>query len=319
MQLSVIIPVFNTGQLLVEAIDSVVNQQSAIDTIEILIIDDQSTDEEFCRLLSTMENSYTHVRVLHNVGNKGVAAARNYGVKMAKGTWIAFLDSDDIWLPGSLQARWDVTNRFPEAEWVTGDFALFSESIDLHTAKGFYKARYTKRHFQYLRKAYELDKPLRIVKPVKEAIMSFISHTDVTMIRKDLFIRAGGFDERLEQSEDFSLWHYLAVEADLIFVPRILACYRQHSESLTKKLKEPFGWQILALKKLIKDKRFNTYKPIIRQELGKFYDANAYYFIKNGEFIKAITTQLCAIFWDPCRIQLWRNILSIFWEKEFRP
>ena len=148
--------------------------------------------------------------------------------------------------------------------------------------------------------------------------MSFISHINVTMTRKDLFIRAGGFDERLEQSEDYSLWHYLAVEADLFFVPQTLAFYRQHSESLTRKLKEPFNWQILALKKLMKDRRFNIYKPIIRQELGVFHDENAHYFIKNGEFMKAITTQMCAIFWDPFRIQLWRNILPMFGRKEFR-
>jgi len=98
--LSVVIPVYNREKLLSRAIASVLAQAS--DEIEIIIVDDGSAPP--IELLSPYDRE-PRIRLLTHAANRGPAAARNTGMHAARGAWIAFLDSDDIWLPNTLQPR----------------------------------------------------------------------------------------------------------------------------------------------------------------------------------------------------------------------
>lgn len=95
--ITVIIPTFNRQQLLKRAIESVLNQTVKAD--QIIVVDDGSTDgtPEMCRRFS---GSIEYVRQ----SNAGVAEARNHGIRLARHAWIAFLDSDDYWMPAHLQS-----------------------------------------------------------------------------------------------------------------------------------------------------------------------------------------------------------------------
>lgn len=97
MTVSVIIPTHNRCDSLKQAIDSVLDQ--TIRNYELIIVDDGSTDET-----EIMVNNFKDDRIQYYKlsENKGAAAARNYGVRKAKGKWVAFLDSDDVWLPEKL-------------------------------------------------------------------------------------------------------------------------------------------------------------------------------------------------------------------------
>lgn len=92
--ISVIIPVYNRAQLLPRALRSVLSQTYS--DLEIIIVDDASTDAPFDAVLGIVDERVEYIRFSEN---KGVSAARNAGIKKAKGDYIAFLDSDDEWLP----------------------------------------------------------------------------------------------------------------------------------------------------------------------------------------------------------------------------
>lgn len=95
---SVVIPVFNAGKYVAEAIDSVLAQDIPL---EIVAIDDASTDNS----LSVLDSYGDRITVLRRLENGGIGAARNDGLSVVHGDYIAFLDADDIWLPGKLKAQ----------------------------------------------------------------------------------------------------------------------------------------------------------------------------------------------------------------------
>ena len=96
--ISVVIPVFNRKQLIERSINSVINQTYPPD--EIIVIDDGSIDGTY----DLIKKNYPQVILIHQE-NKGVSAARNVGITIAKGKWIAFLDSDDEWFPEKLEEQ----------------------------------------------------------------------------------------------------------------------------------------------------------------------------------------------------------------------
>lgn len=98
IKVSVIIPVFNAGKYVREAIDSVLAQDVAV---EIIAVDDASMDNS----LSILESYGDRITVLRRLENGGIGVARNDGLSVARGDFIAFLDADDIWTPGKLVAQ----------------------------------------------------------------------------------------------------------------------------------------------------------------------------------------------------------------------
>ncbi len=105
---SVIIPAYNRENHIERAIQSIQSQD--ISDIEIIIVDDGSTDKTSLNV-KEMEKGDSRIRLIRHEKSKGAQAARNTGIRNAKGEWIAFLDSDDEWLPGSLSKRLDVARE----------------------------------------------------------------------------------------------------------------------------------------------------------------------------------------------------------------
>jgi glycosyltransferase involved in cell wall biosynthesis len=107
-KISVIIPCFNAEQYIVAAVHSVLAQNWP--NLEIVVVDDGSSDHS----AELVRNTFPEVRLIQQT-NQGVAAARNNGLTQAQGDWIAFLDADDIWLPGKLQAQYHQLISVPDA------------------------------------------------------------------------------------------------------------------------------------------------------------------------------------------------------------
>lgn len=101
IELSIIVPAYNAGKDLYKSICSVVNQCSFLDKIEILIIENGSSDNTTDVAIS-LSKKYPCIRVLHS--DKGVSNARNMGIESARGTWLMFLDSDDALVEGALDS-----------------------------------------------------------------------------------------------------------------------------------------------------------------------------------------------------------------------
>ena len=117
---SVIIPTYNRCDSLLSAIESVFDQ--AYSDIEIIVIDDGSTD----RTALTLAEYYPSVRYFYQV-NQGPAAARNMGIQKSCGNVIALLDSDDIWMPHKVSTDLHFLNRYPEADFISGNSMAFLE------------------------------------------------------------------------------------------------------------------------------------------------------------------------------------------------
>jgi glycosyltransferase involved in cell wall biosynthesis len=120
--LSVVIPTWNRARLVAEAIESALAQGP--ERVEVVVVDDGSTDgtaEELARRFGR------RIRLLRRARRLGPGAARNLGVAQASGELLAFLDSDDLWLPGKLDAELSAFERFPGAEAVVSDSLVFVE------------------------------------------------------------------------------------------------------------------------------------------------------------------------------------------------
>ena len=115
LSVSVIIPAYNAGLHIARAIESVLAQTREAD--EIVVVDDGSTDNTAAEVSRLGDR----VRYIHQE-NAGVSAARNAGVRAARGNWIAFLDADDEWLPNKLQLQLEALEREPELVWISGNF-----------------------------------------------------------------------------------------------------------------------------------------------------------------------------------------------------
>lgn len=99
---SVIMPAYNAEQFIGEAINSVISQ--TISDWELIVIDDCSTDETYAQA-SRCAGRDSRITLLRNDSNSGVAKSRNRGIDLAKGQYVAFLDSDDVWYPEKLQRQ----------------------------------------------------------------------------------------------------------------------------------------------------------------------------------------------------------------------
>jgi glycosyltransferase involved in cell wall biosynthesis len=120
--LSVVIPTWNRAQLVGDAIRSVLAQREGL--VEAIVVDDASTDSTI-ELLETEFGD--RIRLLRLEHRRGPGGARNAGARLARGEFVAFLDSDDVWLPGKFDAELEVFARFPEAEVVVSNSQNFFE------------------------------------------------------------------------------------------------------------------------------------------------------------------------------------------------
>jgi len=99
---SVIIPVYNCENTISLTIESVLNQ--SVNDYEIIVIDDHSTDNTL-QLVNGYKNRFNNISIIENLENVGVAEARNKGIRLALGKYIAFLDGDDLWMPHKLERQ----------------------------------------------------------------------------------------------------------------------------------------------------------------------------------------------------------------------
>ncbi|MCB9232378.1 MAG: glycosyltransferase [Bacteroidia bacterium] len=118
---SVIIPTYNRADLVQDAVESVLNQAGA--TVQVIVVDDGSTDHTREALSRWGDRITTLFQP-----NQGQAVARNRGLELARGEFVAFLDSDDIWLPGKLAAELPFLRKDPSLEALISDAEFYSEN-----------------------------------------------------------------------------------------------------------------------------------------------------------------------------------------------
>ncbi len=222
---SVVIPTHNRWPMVGEAVDSVLAQSYR--DFELIVVDDGSTDETADQL-----SRYPFAIRLVSRPRKGVAAARNFGVSLATGRYIAFLDSDDFWLPKKLAVQTAFMQANPAVEICQTEEIWVRHGVRINP-----KTKHQKASGDIFRRSLELC----LVSP------------SAVMMTRDLFIAAGGFDEAFPVCEDYDLWLRIAACRPVSLVPQALVVKRGgHADQLSHSTWGMDRYRIAALYKLMR-------------------------------------------------------------------
>jgi len=209
--ISIIIPVYNGGSYLQEAIDSALNQ--TYKNIEVIIINDGSTDAGKTEDIAIkFGNKITYI----SKPNGGVASALNTGIKQAGGQYISWLSHDDVYHPTKLETQVKYLSDLDDKNCVLySNYDLIDENSKLITT--------TTHDHQML-----VDKPLY-------AILRGCLHGCSMLISKQFFIAHGYFDETLKTTQDYDLWFKMAMnKVQFIHMPDVLIQSRWHDQQDSK-------------------------------------------------------------------------------------
>ncbi len=211
-QVSVIIPTYNRADMVPRAVESVLKQSRRPG--EVIVVDDGSRDAT----MEALERFGADI-IYVKKPNGGVSSARNFGIARAKGDWIAFLDSDDEWMPGKLERQLAVIRRHPELVWVSGNF----ESCLCATGRRGLRMQEAK-----------------LARHVKDGVIEdvfaawadeVVTWTGTMLVKKQALEKAGGFDEQMNRAEDLDLWIRIALDNPRVgFVTEPLGVYHLHAE-----------------------------------------------------------------------------------------
>ncbi len=224
MNTSVIIPTHNRAHTISRAIESVIKQ--SLPPAEIIIVDDGSTDGT----AELVQNSFPNCRYLHQQ-NRGVSSARNSGIAVASGKWLAFLDSDDEWMPDKLAAQSAILEANPDL------YLCHTEEIWVRNGK---RVNQMKKHAKRGGWIFQHCLPLCAISPSS------------VIIHHSLFEAVGLFDETLPACEDYDLWLRICAFYPTLYIktPQIIK-HGGHEDQLSRKHWGMDRFRIQALEKII--------------------------------------------------------------------
>jgi len=246
VRVSVVIPTYNRKDLLLQAIASVTQQ--GYPDLEILVCDDGSTDGSR-EALQPLLAADARIRWIEGEHSGLPGTARNRGIRAARGEWIAFLDSDDLWLPGKLLAQLQAADASPDAGFIYSYAAALQPD----------GSRRRMTPFDVPRQGRIFDTLL---------FYSFIQ-TSTVLVRRDLLERAGMFDEsmRLTIGEDYELFLRLASQTDFLSIEEDLVLYRTQPDSISADLLNGIDQVERVLRSVIVQQRVPT--GLAAQSLAK--------------------------------------------------
>ena len=200
MLVSVVIPCFNQGHFLSEAIESVLGQTYPQDKIEIVVVDDGSTD-------NTVEIAMKYPVSLISQNNQGLPMARNNGISKSNGNFILPLDADDTIHPTFLELTSESMNQYPNVGVVYTHRQHFGNVISIKYAEHFDTEKLKKK--------------------------SFLNYC--SLFRKDVWVACGGYNPHMTLGyEDWDFWLSVAeTDWEFFLIEEVLFNYRKHAPSLS--------------------------------------------------------------------------------------
>ncbi|MDY6838736.1 MAG: glycosyltransferase [Thermodesulfobacteriota bacterium] len=233
---SVVIPTYNRALFLKEAIDSALAQD--FEDFEVIVVDDGSTDTTHELL-----KSYPQVCVVTQ-DHRGVSAARNAGIARASGRFLAFLDSDDLWLPEKLMAQIAFLNRHPHA--------LICQTEETWIRNGV-RVNPKVRHHKPSGMIFERSLELCLVSP------------SAVMMRRSLLDEVGCFDETLPACEDYDLWLRIACRFPIYLIGTPLVIKRGGHQDQLSRQRGLDRFRIYALVKILENPPEGGLTPMQRK------------------------------------------------------
>jgi len=254
---SVIITTCNRKDFVLEAVDSVLTQ--SYKDFELIVVDDGSTDnteESLKKFGDQLLYAYQ--------ANQGVSAARNCGLEHARGEFIAFLDSDDLWLPKKLQIQIAFMEKRPDAQICYTDEIWIRRGVRVNPKK---------KHAKYSGWIFPYCLPLCIISPSS------------ALMRKSLFGLVGKFDPLFPVCEDYEFWLRVASCVPIFLIPQRLIIKRGgHPDQLSHRNWGNDRHRVKALVKILERGELNTsMRRLTIQELHRKCRVLVNGFLKRGK------------------------------------
>lgn len=228
--ITVIITSYNRGEIIGRAVDSVLGQTRSAD--EIILVNDGSSDNTD----QLIKEKYPDIKYIWQE-NRGIGHARNTGISQARGIWIAFLDSDDEWLPSKLKDQLKALQHQPDYK------ICHTNEIWIRNGK---RVNPMKKHEKSGGLIFKNCLPLCIISPSS------------VIIHRSVFKEHGLFDESLPVCEDYDLWLRFCAFLPILYLekPQIIK-YGGHSDQLSHKYWGMDRFRIIALEKIIKNPKLS--------------------------------------------------------------
>ena len=272
-KVSIIIPAYNVAPYIGETLDSVFGQTFA--DFEVIVINDGSPDTaELERELARFLDRINYLKQ----ENRGASAARNTGLRAARGEFVAFLDADDLWLSNYLDEQIKFMQEC-DCDLVCADADVFSDPENHHKS--------------YMESLMPDALPAGEVTFIGLLSGAQSLITSGVVVRRELVLEAGFFDEALRNSQDFDLWLRLAHDGtQMAYQRRVLLRYRSRDNSLSGDEVNIHQRELRVLEKVEGSYELSATEradviPIIERrravlefELGKLY-------LARGEFTRA--------------------------------
>lgn len=278
-KVSVVISTYNQPGYLCEAIDSVLAQTYT--DYEIIVVDDGSTEET----REAVKKYGDKIRYFYQ-GNQGATRAEDFGIRQARGEYIASLDHDDLWMPDLLEKQVELLERDPGLAFVCA--AVYTMDARGGITGTYESGRYCECVFASLLED------------------NFVQHSTV-VLRKKYYFDAGGFDADFTVNHDHDLWLRLAKKHRFAYRPLLLAKYRLHDRNITKRLDT---WLRDSLKIFQKAEIMEGVALIMKRKcVARTYYKFGGFYGANHEFFKAGVCYLKAVLYYPL-------IGAEYWPKE---
>ena len=278
-EVSVIIPCYNRESTVREAVDSVLFQDHP--SLEVIAVDDRSTDTTVDVLRGIDD---PRLRVVTNTGPKGAGGARNFGLAQARGAWIAFHDSDDLWLEGKLSAQMALLAAHPEsiAAYCAMDAIAGTEFAGVTVG---------------------LVPGANVPKLSGDILVPLLAGNFIAMptlvVRADVLRTLGGFDTTLRALEDWDLILRIAAKGPIGYLPKTLALRRPSDNSISH-LSD--NWRIAVVYILKKHAELYRAHPAIRAGLQHRLAWSA---CRDGDLKVALQHQIRAAQACPWSLKYW--------------
>ncbi len=267
---SVVIPAYNSERYIADAIKSVLAQ--SFRPHEIIVVDDGSSDGT-ARALQPFAGV---IRYLYQE-NRGEPAARNTGMRATSGSYIAFLDADDLWAPEKLELQMAYFAAHPSCAFVYSDMTTFDENGVIDPS---------------VKVRFNITFPRGNIFPALFRETLFGSGSVV--FRKDCIEKVGYFDEDFLVGSDYEMWLRMARHFEIGVVDQPLLQYRQHSHMSTRGLgramRNGVPWEVEALKKILRlypQAVEELGASVVNQRLSRPYADMAHTWLRLGEHQQA--------------------------------
>ncbi|MGH8855254.1 MAG: glycosyltransferase family 2 protein [Telluria sp.] len=299
---SVVIPCYNAEAYIAATLRSVLAQD--IDGMEVIVVDDGSRDGS----VALVRAQFPEVRVVQQA-NAGVAAARNRGIAAARGKWVAFVDADDIWLPGKLRAQ-------------------FAEIAAVEGCRMSYTAWQVWPSVEPEPQAACLDELARCADDTArwrgasgwiypQLLLDCVVWTSTVLAQRSLFDEIGNFDCTLRIGEDYDLWLRASRVTPILRVARPYALYRTHPSSITHSLPS-INYRAKVISGALT--RWGMHSPdgsqgdvrAVRRQLAKCWSEFAGAHFSNGNLTTARHASLTALRTDHRYLSGWKIFIKSY-------